>query len=230
MFMDYTRMTQPGEYHGWVEAGGRRVDMSGGRGIRDRSWGVRPIGASDPQPMEPPLLNQFFWIWAPINYPDGFSLYHLNADQDGAAWNTAGVIGVLGDGPVEHFVQAQCDLRILSGTRHAAGAQLRYTHPNGSETVVELQVEKQFYMAGLGYLHPEWGHGMNKGPLAQSYDTIHLDSVSTYLPPYIHVEAIVRAARRTPDGRTVEGIGVLEQLILGPSRQYGLRDLLDPRA
>ena len=46
-FMDYTRLTQNGRWTGWVERDGKRQDVAGFFGTRDRSWGVRPIGAPD---------------------------------------------------------------------------------------------------------------------------------------------------------------------------------------
>ncbi len=59
-FMDYTRMTQNGHYAGWIEVDGERIALAQGcSGTRDRSWGVRPVGAADMQPhsaSRPPCL------------------------------------------------------------------------------------------------------------------------------------------------------------------------------
>ena len=54
-FFDLTRMTQNGSYQGWIEVRGKRIDVRPERflGTRDRSWGVRQIGAQDPQPHAP---------------------------------------------------------------------------------------------------------------------------------------------------------------------------------
>ncbi|HEX3059525.1 MAG TPA: hypothetical protein VHP62_09205, partial [Usitatibacter sp.] len=71
--LDYTRLTQNGSYEGFIEHAGQRFDI--GRtvlGTRDRSWGVRPIGLSDPQMVAPPRMPQFYWLWAPINFEDRF--------------------------------------------------------------------------------------------------------------------------------------------------------------
>jgi hypothetical protein len=46
--MDYTRLTQNGRYHGWIELDGVKQSIDGFVGTRDRSWGVRTIGARDP--------------------------------------------------------------------------------------------------------------------------------------------------------------------------------------
>ena len=48
MLIDYTRMTQNGRYTGWIEVDGVRTSLApGSLGTRDRSWGIRPIGASE---------------------------------------------------------------------------------------------------------------------------------------------------------------------------------------
>jgi hypothetical protein len=54
-FMDYTRLTQNGRYSGWIEVDGVRRSVDGHVGTRDRSWGVRPIGARDAQDIAPPV-------------------------------------------------------------------------------------------------------------------------------------------------------------------------------
>ncbi|MEC8714316.1 MAG: hypothetical protein VXY04_03755, partial [Pseudomonadota bacterium] len=88
-FMDYTRLTQNGRYTGWIEVDGDRQDLAeGSLGTRDRSWGIRPIGARDPQPMPGAPLPGFFWQWTPINFPAGSLFFHVNNDEQGEAWNT----------------------------------------------------------------------------------------------------------------------------------------------
>ena len=88
---DVTRMTQLGHWSGWIKAGGQTVTLEAPTtlGTRDRSWGVRPVGARDPQGGG---LAQFFWQWTPVNLPTRSVFYHLNAHADGSAWNTRAVI------------------------------------------------------------------------------------------------------------------------------------------
>jgi len=50
------------------------------RGTRDRSWGVRPVGARDGQDGAPPAPPQFFWIWSPTNFEQGSFFFHTNDD------------------------------------------------------------------------------------------------------------------------------------------------------
>jgi hypothetical protein len=97
--MDYTRLTQNGHYDGWIEVDGAREALpSGSMGTRDRSWGVRPIGAADPQ-FAGRSVPQFFWQWTPINMGARSIFFHLNAHADGTPWNTRAVIVPDGAGP-----------------------------------------------------------------------------------------------------------------------------------
>ena len=123
LFMDYTRLTQNGTWEGWFKHQGERIEVAPLRwlGTRDRSWGIRPIGERDPQanPSAEPV-QQFYWLWAPINWQDGVSLYHLNDDEFGDAWNTAGAFVPLhGQGDTEHMAQVASHIDFISGTRHA---------------------------------------------------------------------------------------------------------------
>lgn len=227
-FMDYTRMTQAGGYRGWIEVEGRRHDVAGSRGTRDRSWGVRPVGVPDPQPMEPPIFGQFFWLWCPLNFDDGHSLFMLNADEHGEPWNTGALLGGLGVEP-EHLRSSRVELDIPSGTRFARGAQLLFEHRDGGQTRIDLAVHWRFYMTGLGYFNPDWAHGLNKGPLAVGYDGIVAADVDSFAPPYAHVQNFVTAQVHSADGKTRAASGVLEQLILGPYAPLGLTGMVDPR-
>jgi hypothetical protein len=233
-FMDYTRLTQSGSYRGWIDIAGRRIDLSPTSivGTRDRSWGVRPIGLADPQETVPPTPFQFCWLWAPLNFDDRFTLYHLNADAQGEPWNTAAVMGALGNAVPEHIPDCRSEVVFVPGSRHAYSASLHFHHRHGpyrgGETCIDLKSHQQFYMSGLGYGHPEWAHGYNKGELAFGYDTIVLAQINTYAPPYLHVQTFVTADMRLPDGRRREGCGVLEQMVLGPYAPWGFHDALDP--
>lgn len=229
MFMDLTRMTQNGRYSGWIEVAGQRVDVAGCAGTRDRSWGVRPIGMADPQPMDPPNFSQFFWLWSPLQFDDGYTLYHQNADEHGEYWNAAAVIGGFGDAPVRHMHACRSELVIPPGTRHATAATLRFKDRDGRDGRIELRTHWNFYMTGLGYFNPDWAHGLNKGPLAVGYDSFRTADINTYTPPYTHIQAFVDAVRHDPDGSVHEGYGVLEQLIVGPYAPFGLTGLLDPK-
>ena len=77
-------------------------------------------------------------------------------------------------------------------------------------------------MLGLGYLHPEWSHGLWKGEEALGGEEWKLDALDPLDPRHIHVQQLCRA--RMGDR---EGIGLLEQLVIGPHRPAGFRSLFD---
>jgi hypothetical protein len=90
-FMDYTRLTQNGRWSGWIEIDGVRENVAGCVGTRDRSWGVRPVGARDPQEAAPPVPPQFFWLWGPSSFESGSFFVHSNDDEHGRPWNQRAV-------------------------------------------------------------------------------------------------------------------------------------------
>ncbi len=227
--MDYTRLTQNGSYEGFIELRGRRIELAPERvlGTRDRSWGVRPVGLADPQAPAPPEPPQFYWLWSPLNFADRFLLYHNNADGVGRSWNTAAVIGELGAAEPRPMTSCESRLVYKSGTRHAKSAVIDMRDARGDAWRAELVPHFQFYMSGIGYLHPEWGHGHWKGENALGYDTYEPDSINENDPRFLHVQAFVTARLEGP-GSVRDGAGVLEQLIIGPHAPSGFKHLLDP--
>jgi hypothetical protein len=223
--MDVTRMTQNGTYEGWVSVDGDRIDLAGAWGTRDRSWGVRPIGAADPQPPIPVAAPQFYWLWAPINF-DCYQLYfHTNDDADGTPWNRSMVL-VGADGVQRKLWDVRSRVAFKPGTRHASSAEIEGMTGEGPVRVA-LTVTDGFFMQGIGYGHPTRGHGTYHGlhsTVAETIDTAAADEASL---PLNHIQAIVEARLVLPDGATHMGRGVLEQLIIGPHAPSGFRDLFD---
>jgi hypothetical protein len=168
--LDYTRLTQNGSYAGWIEVDGERHDLAGFVGTRDRSWGVRPVGARDPQELAPAVLPQFFWLWTPCVFPDGDLFFHTNDDEHGRAWNRRAVWAPLGserDGATDFdTVDYAVDWR--SGTRHAdAGrdppAERRRDRHRAPGRV--LHAGPGLRSSGLGpRAEPRQGEGRARGP------------------------------------------------------------------
>ncbi|HKD23002.1 MAG TPA: hypothetical protein VKB71_13385 [Rhizomicrobium sp.] len=227
--LDYTRLTQNGGYDGYIEVRGKRIEIESSMvvGTRDRSWGVRPIGLSDPQPLAPARAPQFYWLWSPLNFPDLFMLYHNNADETGKPWNTASVVGALGDAEPTHMASCTARVEYKSGTRHAKRCVIETVDPKGGAWRAELTPLYNFYMSGIGYGHPEWGHGQYKGDLAVGYDSFETASVDEKIPLYWHVQAISAARLYGPNGIERVGAGVLEQLVVGAHAPSGFTGLMD---
>ena len=226
--MDSTRLTQNGSWQGWIEHKGRRIEVTPELwlGTRDRSWGVRNIGAADaqPNPMAPEHF-QFYWLWAPINWEDGVSLYHLNDDELGRPWNTNGVFVPTGEGAVtEQMVQVSSLIDFKPGTRHARSAKIRFTRHQAGEIEISMTPRYHWYMKGVGYGHPEFGHGTYHGQFDSTYEEYALSEVDD--ATNLHIQAICDV-HMTGDLGEKKGRGVLEQLIIGPHAPSGFKDLMD---
>ncbi len=221
LFMDYTRLTQNVRASGWLEVDGERIEVSGWVGTRDRSWGIRPVGAPDPQPTPGGGIAGFFWQWTPLNFTDTSVYFHINADPDGKPWNTRAVILPDGAGPEGGFHSdvPVMETEILPGTRHAKSGLLTIPLEQGAATV-RIEPIATFLMRGIGY-GGDWRHGTLKGELAvarEDLDTVNFDHAD---PGNLHIQAISRATLSQPGRDDQVGVGVFEQLILGPYRPLG---------
>jgi hypothetical protein len=222
LFMDYTRLTQNVRVSGWIEADGERIDAAGWVGTRDRSWGIRPVGAPDPQPTPGAGLAGFFWQWAPFNFADRSVYFHVNADPDGRPWNTRAVILPDGAGPGGGF-EAEApamDVDLIPGTRHARRGTLTIPLAQGAATM-EIEPVATFLMRGIGY-GGEWRHGALKGELAVAREDLDSEGFDPKDVGNLHIQAISRAKLSMPGEPPQEGVGVFEQLIIGPYRPYAL--------
>jgi hypothetical protein len=228
-FMDYTRLTQNGRYSGWIELDGRRESVEGFVGTRDRSWGVRPIGARDAQETIPPVAPQFFWIWSPTNFDGGSLFFHTNDDAQGAPWNRRAVWAPDGAEAAGFLEIADCAIAIdwKPGSRHAAGAVVTLREAAGERRLI-FQPGLEFLMSGLGYGHPVWGHGLAHGALEVAREDRRLADVKMAAPDNLHIQALCQVTSIDAAGRQEVGRGVLEQLALGPHRPSGLTGVLDP--
>jgi len=229
MGMDSTRMTQNGCYQGWITLKGRRFDINPEtyRGTRDRSWGVRPIGMRDEQVNPDQGTPQFYWEWAPINFATWCSYYHFNADATGTPWNTKAVLVAL-DNPNVHLemTEQSSTLVLRKDTRHAQSATLKFKDAEDQQYILTLTPQFNFYMRGLGYGHPEWGHGLNHGTLETGFEEHKLSEVDLSSIEHFHIQAFCEAQLETPDG-SVTGSGILEQLIVGPYAPLNLEGIMD---
>jgi len=222
VMMDSTRMTQFGHWDGWLDVDGQRftVDAATTWGSRDRSWGVRSIGERTGTGA-PQGAPQFCWLWSPV----AFETFTVHADvnewSDGRRWHEVGF--VVPDGEQAELMRTvEYDIEWEPGTRRARQAVLRLAPWSGPVREVHLEAIAHFQMVGLGYGHPEWGHGMWKGDLAVGTERWALPVGDPLSPQHLHVQTLCRA---TCEGN--RGLGVLEQLVIGPHAPSGFTDLLD---
>lgn len=231
-FMDYTRLTQNGAWSGWISVGGTKVTLNPAEhfGTRDRSWGVRPVGKSDSQPPAQGALSQFFWLWTPANFADQVVFCHTNDDAHGRPWNRRAVVEGAGGSnqPAVEFEDVSPSYTWRPGSRRIDTLKVRMTSHEG-EAELRFRTGTHFYMQGIGYTHPEWGHGMDRGPLDVAHETLDLAAVDDRDPRFMHIQAIAPAELET-GGRVHKGIGVVEQLFIGPHEGTGMTGLFDPPA
>jgi len=221
VFMDSTRLTQHGEWRGSLSVEGETIDLDPTHwwGSRDRSWGVRPVGERETGGAGGPM--QFFWLWAPSNFEDLCTHFDVNEYADGSRWHEEGMIAAVGGQP-ESAAKVAYRLEFAKGTRHARQAEVILTAKNGEEHAITLTPLYNFYMHGIGYGHPTWGHGMYVGDDVVSGESWPLSEVDQQIPTNLHIQAVCEAKL----GKR-RGIGILEQLIIGPHAPSGFRELLD---
>ena len=226
LIMDSTRLTQFGTWEGTLGVAGTRLTVtpSDVLGMRDRSWGIRPVG--EPEGGAPGMPPQFFWLWAPVHFDDLCTHFDVNEDADGRRWHANGnivTLDTLDAAAIEHAASVAYRVRWRPGTRRAESAEITITPHVRPPLVIRLEPLLTFQMLGLGYLSPEWGHGMWKGDEAVGGDSWTLADLDPMDPRHIHVQQLCRARL---GGRS--GVGVLEQLVLGPHAPSGFTSILDP--
>ena len=87
---------------------------------------------------------------------------------------------------------------------------------------MQLETLYNFYMHGIGYGHPKWGHGYWVGDDVSAYESFKLSDVNEADPMHQHIQAVCRAKFGSR-----EGMGILEMMILGPHQKSGFKDILD---
>jgi hypothetical protein len=228
MLMDVTRFTQNVRWRGGVSVDGNTIAYDGALGTRDRSWGVRPIGAPDAQPPVPLAPPQFYWLWAPTNFPNLSLFFHVNEDERGEAWNSRAALALdgAGQGQLQHLHSPRAKPHWIKGKRHASALQLDVKDDAGRDHRVTWTVRDMFQMKGIGYGHPEWGHGGWKGELVVEREDFRPDAQDPLTPSNLHVQAIA-SARHEGAGLASDGVGIVEQLAIGPHAPSGFASILD---
>ena len=215
LFMDVTRATQLGTWRGWIETpNGRHQLPDGVRGTKDRSWGVRPIG--EPLPgVESRRAPQLAFFWAPLHLGDGGVHFMTFDDAHGHPLSRSSVLLPTKDpATLTHGALA---LEMQRGTRWMRRAVLTM-----GERAITLTPLLRFQMRGAGYSHPQFAHGRWHGGPIVSDEQLDLDALDPLEYANVHVQHVVRATCGDESG-----LGVLEQLVIGPYEPTGLHGLLD---
>lgn len=224
--IDNTRFAQFGTWTGVISIDGDDLEVHAQPGTKDRSWGLRVIGAPDPGVAPLQTLPQFWFLWNPVHWDDHCTHVGLFEYEDGHPWHTdAAIVPAYAD-PADIPGIEDPGTRMLRtathaidyrpGTRWAQAATVTLVDPEAGDRVIELDPVLRFHMRGIGYRHPVWGHGLWHGDLAIGRDDFRPDDLDPLAIDCSHVQQVVRA--RCGDDH---GIGVLEQYSLGPHAPSG---------
>jgi hypothetical protein len=232
--LDSTRFAQFGRWQGTLRYDGKTIAVDAARvyGTKDRSWGLRPVGEPETGGAPARRMPQVFFLWAPVHWEDHCTHFGVFEDETGHRLHSDGAIvpayrspdevpGVM-DADIRTMASVEHEIRYVPGTRRAQSARISLMERSGERHDIELEPLTCFRMKGIGYTHPEWGHGRWKGELAiggESWRTADLNELAL---ENIHIQQVVRARSR---GR--QGLGVLEQICLGPHAPAGFKEFLD---
>lgn len=231
--MDATRFDQFGAWSGTIHTPDGDIDVAQDvcRATKDRSWGVRGVG--EPQTGgAPEVPGSFFFLWAPLFWGSHVSHAIFFDGAHGEAlvregltaplYKTEASIPGVEDGEVERMSTALHRVQYHPETRLARSAELDLIDLDGNKRQISLEPILRFQMKGLGYGHPKWRQGAWQGELATGHESFDPEDLDLLRPENLHVQQVVRAS----DGEQ-QGIGVLEQIVIGPYRPSGFADFLD---
>ena len=237
LIMHNSRFTQMGHWQGYFAVDGERYEVDQAIGTRDKSWGVRPVG--EPQGGAPGLMNNepgVYWLWNPINFGDFSTQMGTFEDREGRPTQVSAhkvplyqdleSIPEGEDANIVNMATVEHDVTWNKGTRRAAGAEMRYTDPDGGHYTIELKPQQRFFMLGIGYNHAEWGHAFWKGELETGREEWTISEINELDFQFLHTHQVVKATL-THNGETTEGIGTLETIVIGRHARSGFKDFFD---
>jgi len=231
--MEYTRMTQHARVSGTLTVAGKTFDVRPDTwwGVRDHSWGVRPIGGGEPPSAPPPnaALGGFYWQWSPVQFNDVCFMYTCSEEGDGTRWHSASELLYPYDAgrDPEPLTVIGHDLKLKPGTRIFDSGTYDVARADGSPVRITMEPKQTLFMSGGGYAYlGGWRHGQYHSPL--EVETEAWDLTDENLMPKLgshtqtlcdfHVEGL---------GDIGTGHGIFEFLSLGAYLPYGFKSFGD---
>jgi len=237
LVMHTTRFVQFGRWEGEFSIDGRRQVVDRVPGVRDRSWGIRPCG--EPEGGAPSRVERSptaYWAWVPLDFGDLCTQFNTFEDPQGRAQQLAAGMQPTYDDPAsiplgpdlgeQALQRARLKVRWQRGTRWPAGGTIEMFDADDVRWQIDMQPLATLLTKGLGYQHPEWGHGLWKGELALGHERWRLDGLTPLRHDHVHVHQLVRARLGGPGAERI-GVGVLETLCFGPHAPSGFAGVLD---
>lgn len=225
--MQYTRLTQLGQWSGWIEVDGVRIEVEPQTvvGSRDRSWGIRGIGERVQQGAPLQAIPQFYWLWAPVCFESFGTVFDVNEYADGQRWHESGAM-LVGDDTIRHAHNIDYKYHYEAGTRRSEKFEVTYTFSKETAHLV-FEPITHFQMVGLGYLSAEWGHGNWKGELETGGERFQVPVETPMDMQHLHTQTLSHVTCTLSDGTQHKGIGILETLVLGAHSPSGFSGMTD---
>lgn len=231
--MDYTRMTQHGRMSGTLTVSGKTYTISPDTcwGVRDHSWGIRPIGGEPPGAPPPGGggLGGFYWQWSPVQFRDICLMYTCSEDGDGSRWHAAAeVLHPYDSGRDPQPLQVVGhDLSLKPGTRLFDRGSYDVMGADGAPVRITMDPKITLYMSGGGYAYlGGWRHGQYHAPLAVETETWDLTDPSLIPKLGVHTQTICDFHVEGL-GDVGVGHGIFEFLSLGAYLPYGFKSFGD---
>jgi hypothetical protein len=225
MVYDTQRFTQAGTWEGSLTFGDSRTEVTPDRwqGIRDRSWGVRPVGEPQTDGIRDGVnVMGGMWNHFPMSFDDHTLLYQCHERNDGErpleegrrVWSDP-------ERPDDHLGRPEYSHRFHSGTRVLAGSTITFPDaPDGPLSVECTPLCTNYIGIGTGYgLDADWRHGMYQGPEVVVQGVHKSVAEIAGLGQYGPVD---QAARFEYEGNV--GYGLYEHGFFGPFDRCGLAD------
>ncbi|MGB6836155.1 MAG: hypothetical protein WBF66_00440 [Dehalococcoidia bacterium] len=225
---DYTRLGQCGRWSGQLSVAGEdfAVEPEGWWGARDRSWGIRPVG--DPEPpsaLTARGLRNFFWQWAPMQFPDFSIMYTITEEADGRPWHQSAqrVYPYAAAREPQELTILGHELRLKPGTRLFNGGRVFLAEGGSNRLEIGMRPLAMMHMSGVGYVSfTDWRHGHYHGPLVVDGERWDLNDPELGNRAGDHSETVCEFTL----GRQT-GYGIFEFYCLGPYEPYGFLSATD---
>jgi hypothetical protein len=225
--IDTQRFAQTGCWSGTIEIDGEAITVTPDRwkGVRDRSWGVRPVGEPEPPgilAVAPRSWNM--WNYAPMQFDDYSILYICSEDEHGRRETVdARRIWVDPARPHDDLGRPEHEHRFVPGTRVIESSVLSFPRaPEGPLQVRVTPLVVAHIGIGTGYgFEGGWRHGMYQGDLV--VEGLDLDTERDKDRFFGIVDTVSRFETSDDD----VGYGLHEYLFVGPFQKYGLTGMLD---